>query len=208
MTLEFVDGELIATPTELVLEDVVSLNAQITFDCCKLIYYMDETVPVEGDSLSFSYLINPDGEDFRDGIYQVKLVGTYENGTTISETLCIFADSLIGCAVAEYVSKNRESDAGWIYYLLTKTDTCACNCGASCELMKMLRSILGHGVCRDCDAQLKNTIGVVNPLTTTLPGCFVGNDEAIFNGVEVGDPYFLCLNNEYGMPEGTVLVVV
>lgn len=154
MTLNIVDGNIVVTPTEIDLQDenLVSLNLKVLFDCCTTLLDEQQELPIEGDTITIPYSINPDGSVLKDGVYQVELYAEYQNQGKTKETLCIFADTTLKCQIAEYVATSTDTDLGWLYVLLLKTNECECNCTSACEIVKKVRAILAKGPvsCKTC----------------------------------------------------------
>jgi hypothetical protein len=146
MQLQLTDNFIVATPTEIDLQDVnlESIRTKVLFDCCTTLVDENVTLPYGPDHISFPHTINADGDVFKDGVYQVEIYAEYANGSKVSETLCIFVDTTLKCEVAEFVSKNVNTDLGWLYVVLTKTNECDCNCTYACEILKKIRIILGQ----------------------------------------------------------------
>lgn len=146
MQLELINNFIVATPTEIDLQDenLTSVTTKVFFDCCTTLVDQEVELPYGTDHISFPHTINADGDIFKDGVYQVEISAEYEDGSKKSEILCIFADTTIKCQVAEYVSKNTDTDLGWLYVILTKTNECDCNCAYACEIIKKVRTILGQ----------------------------------------------------------------
>lgn len=146
MTLEITNNTLTGTPEEIDLQDeaLSTLNVQVLFDCCTEVYNEDMTIPYEGETLEVPHTVNEEDDLFKDGVYQMVVTATYENGSIITETRCIFADTSLKCSIADFLATNPKSELGPLYVVLVRSNSCECNCGAACEIMKSIRSILGQ----------------------------------------------------------------
>lgn len=154
MNLSFSDGFLVIVPVEIDFQDVnlTSLNISVLFDCCTEVYNEDVTLPTVFESVSVEYIINEEDGTFKDGIYQVIIQAEYENGSKKKETGCIFADTSLKCDIAEILADDTSSVLGPLYVILQNSDSCECNCGALCEIMKRVRALLGQEAasCSNC----------------------------------------------------------
>lgn len=145
MTLALVENEIIVTPTEIDLEDanIATLNLSILFDCCTELVNEDKELPYVGTTITVLPAINVEDDTFKDGVYQVTITATYENGSIITETRCIFVDTSIKCDVADFIAQAPTSEVGPLYVILLKTNDCECNCTTACEILKRIREIIG-----------------------------------------------------------------
>lgn len=146
MLLVISNNTLVGTPEEIDLQDeyLSTLNVQVLFDCCTEVFNMNLAIPYEGDTVEIPHTVSEEDGLFKDGIYQVILTATYEDGSIITETKCIFPDTSLKCSIADFVANNPKSEIGPLYVILLKSNECDCNCGAACEIMKSIRTILGQ----------------------------------------------------------------
>ncbi len=148
MELILENNFIVVTPSEINLEDVTleALNVQVLFDCCTELVNEDYDVPHNSATISIPHTINEEDDLFKDGVYQIKITATYTNGSIITETRCIFADTSIKCQVADFIAQAPTSEVGPLYVILLKTNECECNCSTACEILKRIRQIIGQEV--------------------------------------------------------------
>ncbi|MCB9019265.1 MAG: hypothetical protein H6546_02955 [Chitinophagales bacterium] len=154
MNLSISGDFLVIEPAGIDFQDVTlsSLNISILFDCCTEVYNEDVTLPTFAESMAVSYTVNEEDGKFIDGVYQVIINAEYEDGSKKKETGCIFADTSLKCSIAEVLASDPSNVLGPLYVILKNSDSCDCNCGALCEIMKRVRALLGQEAasCSNC----------------------------------------------------------
>lgn len=82
--------------------------------------------------------------NYLDGVYNVKLIFTLEDGTTIEENQCFFADCTIKCQIASLLEEMLKDDTLNVmiyryYEALRESGNCGgCNCVEMCELYERI----------------------------------------------------------------------
>jgi hypothetical protein len=96
-------------------------------------------------------------EQFKDGIYQVKIKFVKLNGSWIEESNCFFLDVETKCKVSRFIEGLKEKEVvsttiHIAHYALTNASNCGCNCTEMCELYRYLVKTLDNNVkTEDCE---------------------------------------------------------
>ena len=86
--------------------------------------------------------------NYLDGVYNIKLIFTLQNGSTIEENQCFFADCTIKCKIASLLEEKLKdytiNDFIYRYYeALRESGNCGgCNCAEMCELYERIINYL------------------------------------------------------------------
>lgn len=100
-------------------------------------------------SINSGLIINPQIMDdilFEDGIYTIKTEVISDNGSTITETNCIFVDCTTKCKIADVLpnlNNNEKIEVLMLHYSLVNATNCSCNCKELCDVYTQLYKYIG-----------------------------------------------------------------
>lgn len=138
------------------LEDPASytFTLEVTVNCCEEFLPITLT-PQNFDVVNRVFTLLPSHlstswEQFKDGIYQVKLTVTNnDDGSSNTDLSCIFVDCTLSCEVTNYLVYNPTAPVQEIVSLHTALkyfSECDCACDKGCELFKRLIKLLGVNI--------------------------------------------------------------
>ena len=104
-----------------------------------------ETLFASGDDVYIlPSLISSSLSVFPDGVYTVDITITKSNNSVITDRSCLFADCETRCKVADKLDTIKTStDIHLMYFALTESANCGCQCESICELYRKLTVELG-----------------------------------------------------------------
>lgn len=110
------------------------------------------------DLIENEYVLEPSAigqsDSLCDGIYNLVLTTTDDEGETTKEYYCLFVNCTIKCDILDYVANNLDSNIYGLYEILTWLTTCEkpeCKCSNACLIYdKIIELINEDAAANDC----------------------------------------------------------